>query len=347
MAISDYYSDEVHGKHEYLDLGGFPLQSGYTLPNARLAYKTHGTLNEAKDNAVLFPHMYSGTSASMEMFVGEGRPLDPAKYFVILPGQFGNGFSSSPSNTPAPFDRGQFPQLAIADDVIAQHRLVTEHFGIERLHAVLGWSMGAQQTYEWAVRFPDLVPRAAVFAGTARTPVHNQIFIDLHTELMISDPAFRDGFYADSDDLRLALKRHAVAFSLIGLSSAFYRDELWRDLGFVSANDFRQGFLRGYFAPMDPNNLLAQASKWKAGDIGLHTGGDVAAALQRITAKFFVTPFSEDLFFPPEDHQADCAHIPDGRLRPVDTPMGHFGMFCLREQDRQAIDAVIAEMLDC
>jgi homoserine O-acetyltransferase/O-succinyltransferase len=343
--LSGYYSDDVHGKHEYFELGGFPLTTGYTLPNARLAYKTLGTLNAAKDNAVLFPHMFSGTSASMETFVGEGRPLDPAKYFVIFPGQFGGGFSSSPSNTPPPFDRGQFPLVAIADDVIAQHRLVTEHFGIERLHAVMGWSMGAQQTYEWAVRYPDLVPRAAVFAGTARTPVHNQIFIDTHTELLISDPEFQGGFYDDSTKIHVGLRRLAVAFSLMGLSSAFWRDELWRGLGFVSADDFRQGFIRGYFAPMDPNNLLTQNRKWKAGDVGAHAGGDVAAALATITARFFVAPFSEDLFFPPEDCKADCSLIPHGEYREIETPMGHFGMFCLRPEDQAAIDAVIAETL--
>jgi homoserine O-acetyltransferase len=343
--MTGYYSDEVHGAHEYLDLGSFALTTGYTVPNARLGFKTLGTLNEAKDNAVLFPHMFSGTSASMETFVGVGRPLDPAQYFVIFPGQFGAGFSSSPSNTPPPFDRAQFPPVAVADDVVAQHRLVTEHFGISRLHAVLGWSMGAQQTYEWAVRYPDMVPRAAAFAGTARTPVHNQIFIDTHTELLISDPEFKGGFYDDSAGIHVGLRRLAVAFSLMGLSSAFYRDELWRDLGFATVDDFRQGFIRGYFAPMDPNNLLAQNRKWRAADIGSHAGGDVAAALGRITARFFVAPFSEDLFFPPEDCRLDAEAIPDGEFRPIETPMGHFGMFCLREQDRLAIDAVIAEML--
>jgi homoserine O-acetyltransferase len=340
-----YYTDDVHGKHEYFDLAAFPLTTGYTLPNARLGYKTVGTLNAAKDNAVLAPHMYTGTSAFMETFVGEGRPLDPAAYFVILPGQFGGGFSSSPSNTPPPYDRGQFPPVAIADDVIAQHRLVTEHFGIEKLHAVLGWSMGAQQTYEWAVRFPEMVPRAAAFAGTARTPVHNQIFIDLHTELMVSDPEFRGGFYDDSGEIHVGLRRHAIAFTLMGLSAAFWREEMWRSLGFVSADDFRQGFIRGYFAPMDPNNLLTQARKWRAADVGTHTGGDLAAALGRITARFFVVPFGEDLFFPPEDCEAECRLIPNGHYRPIETPMGHFGMFCLRPEDTQAIDAVIAEML--
>lgn len=180
---------------------------------------------------------------------------------------------------------------------------------------------------------------------TARTPVHNQIFIDTHLELLTSDPAFAGGFYRDSADVRLGLKRHAVAFSLMGLSAAFWRDELWRGLGFSSADDFRQGFIRGYFSPMDPNNLITQARKWRAGDLADHTGGDLAAALGRISAQFFVVPFSEDLFFPPQDCEADCALIPNGHFRPIDTPMGHFGMFGLRPEDPAAIDAVIAEML--
>ena len=78
--MSGYYSHEVHGEHEYFDLGNFPLSTGYTLPNAKLAYKTLGTLNAAKDNLVLLPHMYSGTSASMQGFVGEGRVEGGARW---------------------------------------------------------------------------------------------------------------------------------------------------------------------------------------------------------------------------------------------------------------------------
>ena len=86
--------------------------------------------------------MWSGTPKTMEIFIGEDRPLDPRKYFIILPGQFANGFSSSPSNTPLPFNGGAFPHVTIGDDVVAQHRLITERYGIQRLELVLGWSMG-------------------------------------------------------------------------------------------------------------------------------------------------------------------------------------------------------------
>ena len=161
ISVNEHYSEEVHGKHQYFELGNFPLINGGTLRDAKLAYKTHGKLNGNKSNAILFPHMYSGSPLHMEMFVGEGRALDPDDYFIILPGLLGNGISSSPSNTPAPYNQAAFPDLMIGDDVVAQHRLVTEEFEIESLQLVLGWSMGAQQTYEWAAAFPkwSSVPR--------------------------------------------------------------------------------------------------------------------------------------------------------------------------------------------
>ena len=102
LMADDYYSEKNLGPHEYFELGDFALTNGVILENAKLAYRTVGTFNEEKDNVILFPHMWSGTSKSMEIFVGEDRPLDPSKYFIVFPGQFGNGFSSSPSNTPAP-----------------------------------------------------------------------------------------------------------------------------------------------------------------------------------------------------------------------------------------------------
>ena len=226
--MTDYYSEENHGPHQYFELGDFELENGITLPGARIAYKTHGTLNEAKDNVILFPHMWSGTSKSMEIFIGEDRPLDPGKYFIVLPGQFANGFSSSPSNTPPPFNGGAFPTVTIGDDVRAQHRLLTEQFGIERLELVLGWSMGAEQTYEWAVRFPDMVKRALPFAGTAKTTPHDYIFVRSHEDALKSDPAWDGGFYADQSDVHIGLRRHAQTWSVMGLCPDFYNSEAWR-----------------------------------------------------------------------------------------------------------------------
>lgn len=97
------------GDLQYFELGAFPLASGFVLPAARLGYRCLGTLSPDHSNAVLLPHMYSGTSEFMTGFIGRGRPLDPERYFFILPDQFANGVSSSPSNTSAPFERAAFP----------------------------------------------------------------------------------------------------------------------------------------------------------------------------------------------------------------------------------------------
>jgi homoserine O-acetyltransferase len=345
MIDNEYYSEDLHGPHAYFELGDFTLELGETLPGARLAYKTHGTLNEAKDNAILFPHMYSGTPKAMEIFVGEGRPLDPSKYFIIFPGQFGNGFSSSPSNTAVPLDRGAFPRVMIGDDVRAQYRLVTEKFGITELHLVLGWSMGAQQTYEWAVRYPDMVARAAPFAGTAKTSPHDFIFVRLHADAIKSDPAWNGGFYDEPHAVHVGLRRHAQVWSVMGVTQAFYKREAWRDVGFSSLEDFNRRFWDGWFVPMDPNNLLTMAWKWCHGDVSRNTGGDLAAALGRITAKTFVMPFSGDMFFPPADCADDQELIAGSELRVIDSLWGHFAMFCMSEQDRQTIDDNLRDLL--
>lgn len=327
------------------DLGPFALASGHTLPEAVLAYRTIGTLNPAKDNVVLLPHMYSGTSEFMTAFVGEGRALDPTRWFFVLPAQFGSGESSSPSNTALPYQRGAFPAVAIGDDVRAQHRLLTEHLGIERLAMVSGWSMGGQQTLDWAVRFPDMVERAVPFAATASNPDHCRVFCDLHMDALRSDPAFAGGFYADRADVHLGLRLHAQAFALMGASSHMYRAEVWRELGFSSLQGFVQGFLQGYFGPMDPNDLLCQAAKWKVSDVGDVTGGDTDAALSRITAAVTDVAFTGDLFFPPEDIEADTVKIPGAEYREIGSVWGHFTMFNLREQDTAEIDAVYSHVL--
>ena len=340
-----YYSEEKHGVHSFLELGNTVLQSGVELRAAILAYKTLGTLNESKDNAILFPHMWSGTSASMEMFVGDGRPLDPTKYFVIFPGQFCNGFSSSPSNTPSPQGGGAFPHITIADDVIAQHRLVHEHFGIKQLELVTGWSMGAEQTYEWAVRFPEMVKRAVPFAGTAKTTPHDYLWVRAHENAIKSDPAWDGGFYKKQSDVSVGLRRHAEVWSVMGLCSEFYKQEEWRSLGFESLDGFVEGFWEAYFAPMDPNNLIWMAWKWRHGDVSLMTNGDLNSALGRITAKTIVVAFGGDMFFPPDDIEEEAKLIPGAEFRVIDSLWAHFAMFCLNEDDKSAIDKVFADIL--
>src|SRR3954471_8482565 len=136
--------------HEVFELTGVALQSGVSLPRVELAYKTYGELNPARDNAVLMPTYYGADHVDTEAMIGAGRALDPARYFIVVPNLLGNGLSSSPSNTPPPFDRAAFPNVTVYDNVACQHRLVREHLGIDRLRLVTGFSMGAQRAFPQA-----------------------------------------------------------------------------------------------------------------------------------------------------------------------------------------------------
>ena len=113
MIENSYYSQDVHGPYELHDIGNLELEEGGTIRGCKLAYATFGTLNAAKDNAILIPTWYSGTNKIMEqVYIGKGRALDPDKYFIIVVNQIGSGLSTSPHNTPAPAGMGEFPACA-------------------------------------------------------------------------------------------------------------------------------------------------------------------------------------------------------------------------------------------
>jgi len=111
------------------------------------------------------------------------------------------------------------------------------------------------------------------------------------------------------------------------------------------AGGFPAPLLGGVFPPDDPNNLIWQGWKWRHGDVSRHTNGDLAAALGRIKAKTLVVPFSHDMFFPPEDCEAEQRLIPNSRFRVVQSLWAHFAMFCMTPSDREQIDACIADLL--
>src|SRR4051794_41904802 len=128
--------------------------------------------------------------------------LDPGRYFIIVPNMLGNGLSSSPSNTPPPYDRARFPNVVVGDNVRAQHKLVTEHFDIERLVAVTGWSMGAGQTYQWAVSHPEMVPKILPFCGSARNRPHNIAFLEGVKAPLTAHPGWNHGWDANPPNRR-------------------------------------------------------------------------------------------------------------------------------------------------
>jgi homoserine O-acetyltransferase/O-succinyltransferase len=344
-----YYTPEFHGDYEIVSVGRLDLEEGGSIPDCRLAFTTWGELNEARDNAILITTWYSGTHQIWrDVYVGPGHALDPERYFIVCIDQIGSGLSVSPHNAEGPnaeIAMSRFPHVRIGDDVVAQERLLREHLGIERLQLVVGGSMGAQQTYEWAVRFPDKVLRAAPIAGTAQNTPHDYLFAKALMEAITSDPGFAGGEYSSNADVVAGLTRHAGIWAVMGFSTEFWKQEVWRALEFDSKEAFLAGFLEPYFTVMDPNDLLCMAWKWQHGDVARHTGGDLDAALGRITAKTFVMPIDEDMFFPVRDCRAEQEHVKGSELRVVTDVLGHLGLFGVAPTYMPQIDQHLSELL--
>ena len=334
--------------HDIFELGDVRLSTGQTLRAAKLAYKTYGTLNEDKSNAIVYPTWYSGQHQDNEWLIGEGMALDPRKYFIIVPNMLGNGLSSSPSNTPAPHNGARFHHVTFYDQVEQQHRLVTEHFGIEKLALVTGWSMGAGQTYQWAVSYPDMVERALPFCGSSKTAEHNIVFLEAVKYAIYTDAAWQDGMY-DNQPVK-GLRAVGRVYAGWGLSQAFYWQQLYAQdpFDYASLEDFLVGFWEGLFLAKDANNLLAMAWTWQNGNIGNTPGfdGDHERALASIKAKIIVMPAEKDLYFPPEDEEYAVGHIPGAELRVIPGVWGHFAGGGVNTVDTAFINAALTELLE-
>lgn len=329
---------------ERFALGDLPLQSGEILHDAVLVYKTWGTLNADRSNAVVLPTAYGGTHEDNAWLTEQGRALDSSQWFVISPNMFGAGLSSSPSNTPGSQGGPNFPHVTVYDNVTAQHRLVTERYGLTELALVAGFSMGAQQTFHWAAAHPKMVHRIAPYCGSARTAHHNYVFLEGVRATLTADPIYDQGRYTAQPTVgKRAVGRVWAGW---GLSQTFYREERWTDMGVPSRDAMLERYAEMFDAG-DANDLLAMLWTWQHADIGAHPwyGGDFVQALGAITAKAVVMPSRTDLYFPPEDSQIEVQHMPNAELAVIPSVWGHAAGGNSNPADSAFINDQIARLL--
>lgn len=317
------------------DLGDFPLTSGQTLPSAKIAYKTYGSPSLP---AIIYPSWFSGQISDNEWLIGEDKTLSPKRYFIIVPAMFGNGQSSSPSNTSI----RPFPDISVRDCVTAQYRLVKEHLNVNHAKCVLGWSMGAGQTYQWITQYPDFADYAVPFCGSARTSIHNQVFLEgvksaLLSAKGVSSAGSAKGEKTSSDGYRswneaektAGLKAMGRVYAGWGFSQAFYREKVYEhQLGYSSLEDFMLNFWEKWALSKDPENLLVMLRTWQAGDCSDQSpyNKDFELAMKSIKSKTLVLPGGTDLYFPPEDskYEVQCMAEGVGRCIPFPSIWGHW-----------------------
>ena len=308
------------------------LQRGGTLKQARIVWKTYGTLSPKRDNVILYPTSYGAHHTDIEWLVDVRHCLDPSRYFIVIPNMLTNGLSSSPSNTP------DFPEVTTYDNVMLQRQMLVELFGIDRLKLVYGWSMGAQQAYHWGALFGEAVERIVVNCGSAKTAPHNFVFLEgIRTTLQAAATP------------QQGLRAMGRIYAGWALSQTFYRREMWRGLGFESLEDFLVRSWEANFLRRDMHDLLAQLWTWQHGDISANDlyRGDLQMALSGIKAKVLLMPSATDLYFQTDDNREELPYLKYGKLVEIPSVWGHrAGNPRDNPEDAAFIDAQVEALLN-
>lgn len=225
------------------------------------------------------------------------------------------------------------------DNVRAQYKLVTEHLGIRHLHAVLGWSMGAGQTFQWITQYPDFVDLAAPFCGSAKTSLHNQVFLEgVKSALLAAKGIASGGVNVNGEEKRAIWTEHEKnkglralgrVYAGWGFSQTFYREKMFaKHYGFDKLEDFLVGFWEKWALSKDPEGMLCMLQTWQTADCSQQEpyNGNFEMAMRSIKAKTLVMPCKTDLYFPPEDSQYEVEHMSQGigSLKEFPSIWGHW-----------------------
>ncbi|MEV8134110.1 homoserine O-acetyltransferase MetX [Microbacterium aurantiacum] len=313
------------GRRLFGPLGPLRTESGDEIPAVRLAYETWGTLNEARDNAILILHALTGdshvrgpaepghpTSGWWDDIVGPGGPIDTDRWFVVAPNMLGGcqGSTGPASIAPDGYEwAARFPYLTVRDQVAAQARL-TDALGIETWAAVIGGSMGGMHALEWAVGLPERVARLAVLSAP---PVNTADQIALNSVQLGAirlDPRFAGGQYYDAGDgdgphRGLALARRMALLnyrSPTELNQRFQRS--WQSGvsplghgGRFAVESYLDFHGNKFTRRFDANSYLTLVEAMNSHDVGRDRGG-VEEALQRVAARTLVLGIDSDRLFP-------------------------------------------------
>ncbi|UCC71948.1 MAG: alpha/beta fold hydrolase [Gemmatimonadota bacterium] len=317
----------AQGGLQVAELGECPLESGAVIQNCRVAYRTFGRLDSARSNAVLFTTQFTGTSAQIAGYVGADGLVDTTKHFVIAVDAFGNGVSSSPSNSTAQPGAG-FPRIAIRDMVAAQYRLVTEVLGLPSLHAVMGISMGGMQAFEWAVSHPGFAAKVIPIAGSPRLAAYDIVLWETALRILAT--------YEESGSVAASAALFGLSF-LVGNSPDYHARTTPRDSlpGIL-------GRLDGMPLPVPiARNLATQIHAMIDHNVAAPHDDSLERAAARVRADLLVIVTVRDHVVTPGP-ALEFAELLGAEPLVLTSDCGHNGLRCDAEQLEQAVQRFLA-----
>ena len=311
-------------------IGDLKLESGNVIRDCVIGYRTFGSLNREKSNAVVFPTAFGWRSAGLASRIGPGKLVDSEKYFVIVVDSLGDGISSSPSNSK--MQPGlSFPKFSIRDLVNAEQKLVMESLHLPHLHAVIGFSMGGMQAYQWSVSYPAVVDKIVSIVGSPQLTSYDMLLWRTEELALESDPDWKEGRYMRQPALRLmnmvgALMVQTPQFVATNTSPQKYEE-------------FESEQVQGP-DDLDANDTLRQIQALLTADIAAPFGGSLQGAAATVRGKTLVIVNKQDHVVNPLP-SIEFAKMLHAQLIELDSSCGHRAHRCEMERIGAAVAAFL------
>ena len=309
---------------QFAALGDLPLESKNVIQNCKLGYRTLGKLNATKSNAVVFIPWHTGKSIEALGLLGPKGLFNPAPYFVIIIDPIGNGVSCSPSNSGRQHGTA-FPDFNIRDMVESEHRLLTETLGLKHVHAMIGYSMGGMQVFQWAVSHPDFMDVAVPIAASPHQTSYDMLFWRTEEMAILSDPDYADGKYTKNPNLELYQRIFAM-----NATSPAYRVQNTSPAGFEKFLQETDEF--------DPESPDANDMRWQIRAFLKHDIGSNGA--KKVKAKMHIINSSQDHMVNPAPAIALGKQI-GASVTVLDSNCGHSGLGCDLDKMRPLIERAL------
>lgn len=323
--------DEQPDRQKYAEIGNFKLESGDTIKKCRIGYRTYGKLNQKKDNGILFPSWFGGTSKDIERFAPPWDVIDTTRFFLIVADAFGDGVSSSPSNSVSQYG-SKFPQFSIIDIVAGQHQVLVKKMGIKHLYAIIGISMGGFQAFQWAVSYPSFTDRIIPIASSPQPTSYDLMGYNIFRKIIESDTTFKNGDYKKNPIIPAA--------SMLLEFSSTTPDHKVRSM---SRDSFAvwQRSVDSTAAP-DWNNTYYQLNAIIRYDITHDYNGSLKEAAANIRARMLIIVSRQDHMVNPIPAMAFAKMLP-ARLVMLNNELGHEAADFENEEMQKNIRLMLAD----
>jgi homoserine O-acetyltransferase len=332
-------------QHQFADLGAFQFEAGGSIPNMRLSYVTHGKLNAAKDNAILFLHGFAANHHAPDHLIGPGKALDPDKYFIIVPDELGGPqttfeHSTSPTNSGLGMN---FPAYNGRDRVKTQYLLVTQALGIPHLLAAGGISSGADDSVQMALSYPGFIDGIFPISGGGIYSTQYFFFNPLMMSIIESCTGWEGGRYEKNPP--------GCASNSLSVYMPFFYTPAWWDQYIDSPEAYTkwrntQGAY--YFDIQDARDLYFRIGADTRGWLGDTPGydGDLARVFGsiKVRTRFFANP--SDQFVARQNYETMASMIPGAQIRWIESSAGHLTCCNADPNATQALDRALDEFLN-